>query len=173
MLLLSMADEALTSVKLNALDHLSKTALLEEPNNRLTTICRRSLNKWGSETYSKIGPLYYIVEELENIADEYKFLCNNLFLLKDSSDKSKIRNEVITIFEKVNHVLRLYYEAFYKFDTAKAIEITKMRKEIIKSTHDIIENKKPTPAEMYIMHHGITIAERVTDMLGPYLILVG
>ena len=84
LLLLSMGDEALMSLKLKALSHLSQTALLEEPNNRLTTVCRRSLNKWGSETFSKIGPIYYIIEEIENIADEYRYW-HHYFLYSECS----------------------------------------------------------------------------------------
>jgi len=172
LLLLSMGDEALTSLKLKALDHLSKTALLEEPNNRLTTVCRRALNKWGTETFTKLGPIYYIVEEIENIADEYNFMCNNLYLLKNAGEKAKIRPEVLEIFEKINGLMRLFYEAFYKFEISKFIEIDKTRKELVKTAHEIIENKKPTPAEFYVLHHGITIMERIYDMVGPYLILV-
>ncbi|MEK6886395.1 MAG: AbrB/MazE/SpoVT family DNA-binding domain-containing protein [Nanoarchaeota archaeon] len=171
MLLLSMGDEAMTSLKLKALDHLSKTALLEEPNNRLTTVCRRSLNKWGSETFSKIGPIYYIVEEIENIADEYNFMCNNLYSLKDFGKKAEIRDEVIGIFEKVNGMVRLFYESFYKFDINKLIALDKTRREIVKEAHYMVENKSPTAAEFYIMHHGITIMERIYDLTGPHLIL--
>ncbi|HIH39607.1 TPA: AbrB/MazE/SpoVT family DNA-binding domain-containing protein [Candidatus Woesearchaeota archaeon] len=171
LLLLSMGDEALMSLKLKALSHLSQTALLEEPNNRLTTVCRRSLNKWGSETFSKIGPIYYIIEEIENIADEYNFMCNNLYALRDSGKKAEISDEVINILEKVNGIVRLFYEGFYKYDINKFIAIDKTRREIVKDAHDIVENKSPTPAEYYVMHHGITIMERMFDMTGPYLIL--
>ena len=172
LLLLSMADETLDSIKNKNLEHLSKTALLEEPNNRLTTVCRRSLNKWGTEHFNKMGPIYYIVEELENIADEYGFLCNNLYGVKDSKDKNSIRPEVISLLEKVNNMLRTFYEIFYKFDMHKFQTLNATRKELVKEAHDILENKKPTPAEVYVLHHGVTIMERIFCMSGPYMILV-
>ena len=53
-------------------------AFLEEANNRFTTTCRRLLNKKGYKEYKKLGPLYYMIEELENIADQYKYLCKCL-----------------------------------------------------------------------------------------------
>lgn len=172
LILLSMAEETLASIKNKDLEHLSKTKLLEEPNNRLATICRRSLNKFGSETFGKIGPIYYIVEEMENLADEYSFLCNNLYGMRNSGAKSMIRPEVIAIFEKINNMLRTFYEAFYKFDVNKFIAIADARKEVVKEAHEIIENRKPTPAEIYLLHHGVTIMERLFCMSGPYLILV-
>lgn len=172
LLLLSMADETLTSIKNKDLAHLSKTALLEEPNDRLALVCRRTLNKTGSKTYSKIGPIYYIIEELENVADEYGYLCNNLYSLKSSAAKNSIRPEVVAIFEEVNEVLRMFYESFYKLDMKKLIIIAEKRKEIVKRAHDIMENKKPSAAELYVLHHGITIAERVHCMSGPHLTLL-
>ncbi len=172
LMLLSMADEAMESIKSRNFDHLSKTALMEEPNNRLSTVCRRSLNKWGTESFNKVGPIYYIVEELENLADEYNFMCNNLYALRNSGSKSEIRPEVLNIFEKINGMVRVFYEAFYKFDVHKFVSIADTRKEVVKESHDIIENKKPTPAEIYLLHHGISIMERIFCMSGPYLILV-
>ena len=172
LLLLSMADETLDAIKNSNLEHLSKTALLEEPNNRLTTVCRRSLNKWGTEHFNKMGPIYYIVEELENVADEYGFLCNNLYGLKDSASKNTIRPEVIAVLEKVNNMLRGFYEIFYKFDANKFKKINETRMELVKEAHNILENKNPSPAETYILHHGVSIMERVYCMMGPFLILV-
>ncbi len=172
LILLSMADETLESIKNKDFEHLSKTALLEEPNNRLTVVCRRSLNKWGTENFNKIGPIYYIVEELENLADEYNFLCWNLYNLRDSKEKTGIRSEVIAIFEKVNSMLRAFYEVFYKFDLNKFKTLNETRKEVVKEAHDVLENKNPSAAETYVLHHGVSIMERVYCMIGPYLILV-
>ena len=172
LLLLSMADETLEAVKNKNLEHLSKTALLEEPNNRLTTVCRRSLNKWGTDSFNKIGPIYYVVEELENVADEYGFLCNNLYGIKDSASKNTIRPEVISVLEKVNNMFRTFYEIFYKFDASKFKKLNETRMELVKEAHNILENKNPSPAETYILHHGVSIMERVYCMSGPYMILI-
>jgi len=170
LLMISMAEETVKSIKDKDFEHLSKTASLEEPNNRLTTVCRRSLNKWGTDKYSKVGPLYYIIEDLENLADEYKYLCMKLYDLRDSNNKT-IKPEVLTVLEDANHILRTFYEAFYKFESSKFLDIFSSRKNIIKKTHDLIDTKKLTPAEFYVVHHSLVIMQKIFCMTGPYLII--
>ncbi|HME87388.1 MAG TPA: AbrB/MazE/SpoVT family DNA-binding domain-containing protein [Candidatus Nanoarchaeia archaeon] len=170
LLLLSMSDEMVSSIKNKDFDHLTKTALLEQPNNRLTTVCRRTINKWGTESYNKVGPIYYIVEELENISDEYKHFCNNLARIKEAPNKT-IRPEILEILDLTNTVMRAFYETFYKLDLKKLELITNARKKIVPVGHDFVEHKKLTPAEFYVLHHSISIVERVYCMIGPYLIL--
>ncbi|MBN2421400.1 AbrB/MazE/SpoVT family DNA-binding domain-containing protein [Candidatus Woesearchaeota archaeon] len=170
LLLISMAEECADAIKGKNFEHLSKTALLEETNNRLTTICRRSLNKWGAENFSKVGPIYYIIEDLENLADEYKYLCKGLYGLKNS--KPSIRQEVLQVLDKTNEMLRLFYEMFYKFELNKLSQIYEMRKKIVSSSLDLIENKKPSSAEFYILHHSLVILQKIFCMTGPELVLI-
>jgi phosphate uptake regulator len=167
LLLISMAEEAEATIKNKDFGHLTNIALLEKPNNRLTTICRRSLNKWGTETYKKIGPIYYIVEELENIADEYKRLCNNLANLKNVT----LRPEVLNTLNKTNASLRQFYEVFYKFDINKIDTLHNAREVLIKTAHELIEKNKLSPAEFYVVHHSIIILQEILCMIGPYLVL--
>lgn len=169
LLLISMAEETETAIKNKDFEHLSKTAQLEAPNNRLTTVCRRSLNKWGTDKFNKVGPIYYIIEDLENVADEYKYLCMKLYDLKNST--KTVKPEVLTLFEKTNHIIRTFYEAFYKFDPAKFVTIFDSRKKLVKDAHDLIENKKLTSAEFYLLHHSLVIMQKIFCMTGPYLIL--
>ncbi len=170
LILLSMAEEIVTSLKGNNFEHLSKSALLEEPNNRLTTVCRRSLNKWGAEGFNKVGPIYYIVEELENIADEYHHFCINLYNLRNSQNKS-LRPESLSVMERTNTMLRLFYETFYKFDKAKLNEMSAIRKKIVEDAHKMVETKKMSAADYYVVHHGVSIVERIYCMTGPVLVL--
>ncbi len=170
LLMISMADEALTSIKNKDFEHLSKTAQLEAPNNRLTTLCRRSLNKWGSDKFNRVGPIYYIIEDLENLSDEYKYFCMKLYELRNTKDKS-IRSEVLGILEKTNEMVRTFYESFYKFEVTKFIKIFDLRKKLIQQSHNLIENKKLTPIEFYIIHHSMIILQKIFCMTGPYLIL--
>jgi hypothetical protein len=164
-----MSDEILTAIKNKDYAQLLKTALLEESNNRLTTICRRSLNKRGSDTYGKVGPIYAIIEELEKLADEYKHFSKNLARAVQSG--STLRPEVITFFERTNEVLRLYYELFYKFDVKKISAIEDARKKFMGDAHKAIESKKITPAEIYVLHHSMIIMDIIFSMTGPYLVL--
>jgi phosphate uptake regulator len=171
LLLLTMSEESLTTIKSGNFEHLAKTALLEKTNNRLTIVCRRSLNKVGSDTYNKVGPLYYIVEEMENLGDEYKYLCQNLTRLEDKKSRD-IRPEIINLLERANTSLRLFYELFYKFDVHKYDQVGTYRNQIIDEAHDLVDKKKLTPAEFYALHHAILIVDRIFCMMGPHLVLL-
>jgi len=170
LLLLSMGEETAQAVKTQDFAHLLKTALLEGPNNRLTTVCRRALNKWGTDSYNKIGPIYYIVEELENLGDEYRHLCNNLARIKDKKNKL-IRPEILKVLDLTNEVVRKMYEMFYKFDLEKLDFIASSRKQVVPIAHEFVENKKLTPSEFYVLHHSLLIIERVFCMTGPCMVL--
>lgn len=170
LLLMSMSEEILTSIKDKNYSQLLKTALLEDSNNRLTTVCRRSLNKWGSDTYNKIGPIYYIVEELEKLADEYKHLCKNLSRVTKTASLS-IRPEALSFFEKSHEALRKFYEVFYKFDTKAFLTIDDNRTRFMQDAHKFLEVKKPNIAEIYVIHHSITIMQLIFGFTGPYLVL--
>ncbi len=170
LLSLSMSEEMYDSIKKGDFEHLSKTALLEKTNNRLTTICRRSLNKRGTDHYTKVGPIYYIVEELENLADEYKYFCNNLFELRDS--KNTLKPEVLALVEKTNEALRIFYEMFYKFDIHKFGALDELKKKVDSEAQGLIKTKKLNPAELFAVHHSLVIIQRIFRMTGPQLVLI-
>lgn len=170
LLLMSMSEEILISIKDKNYGQLLKTALLEGSNNRLTTVCRRSLNKWGNDTYKKIGPIYYIVEELEKLADEYKHLCKNLARAEKSGNIA-IRPEALGFFERTHEELRAFYELFYKFNINSILTIDEKRTKFMEDAHRFLEFKKPNIAETYIIHHSIIIMQLIFGFTGPYLVL--
>ncbi|MBI2549930.1 phosphate uptake regulator PhoU [Candidatus Woesearchaeota archaeon] len=169
LLLVNMADDSVSVFKKGNYDHLKNVALLEEANNRFTIICRRALNKKNSAfNFKKLGPLYYIVEELEHIADQYKYICHHFANL--SSTQTKLNKDVIDLFESSSKLLRLYYELFYKFDTAKIVALKNERNRVIDEAHDLFK-RKLTYADYWMIHHSIDITNRVFCMLGPYMVL--
>ncbi|MCP3681505.1 MAG: hypothetical protein GY861_02350 [bacterium] len=168
LLLLSMSEETHNTIKEKNFRHLNHVAFLEEANNRFTTICRRYLNKKGCQTYKKLGPLYYIIEELENIADQYKYVCR--FLYDNGNAKTKISKEVLELNEKTNKALRLFYESFYRFDKEKISEIRDIRDEIIQKSF-VQFKKAPTPEEIALMHHSLTVSKEIFCLTGPLLVL--
>ncbi|MBW2999557.1 hypothetical protein KY339_02690 [Candidatus Woesearchaeota archaeon] len=168
LLLISMADESFNSAKEGNFVHLKNVALLEEANNRLTTSCRRMLNKRGHKESKKVGPLYYIIEDLENLADEYKYLCRYLYNKRE--DNLKINKETMDVYKKVNDLLRSFYNLFYKFDHGAMIEVAKERKDIIKKIHDLFE-KVDNGHDAVILHHLLVITQKIFNFVGPYLVL--
>lgn len=166
LLLLNMATEAYTSVKNKEFSALKNVAYLEEANNRFTTTCRRLLNKKGLGDDRKIGPMYYIVEELENLADQYKYLCQYL----SEKEKTKIHDDVLHFFSDVNEYLKLFYDLFYKHDKEKLVLFGEKRKELVATAQRLFEKNLP-PENYMLVHNLFVIMQKLFCLSGPYLVL--
>jgi phosphate uptake regulator len=169
LLLLSMIEESATAIKNKQFERLKNIAFLEETNNRFTTICRRALNKNGHKNYKKIGPIYYIIEELEKIADQYKYTYH--YLYKNGNKNIKTNKDVIDLFEKTNSLFRLFYEVFYRFDNNKIIEMKKKRDALVERSYELMEKAK-NPMDNLLIYHSLTVTNQVFGMLSPYIVHV-
>ena len=168
LLLQSMADESLQAIQKNDYEVLHNIAFLEESNNRFTTSCRRYLNRHGLKDLRKVGPMYYIIEDLENLADEYKYLC--LYLYNKRHEKFVIDQEIIELYDVINRIFRDFYEMFYKFDEKKLTEIGRLRKDIVANAIKIMETSAH-PASRIVAHHLLIIAQKIFNLVGPYLVM--
>ncbi len=166
LLLISMADESLANIKKAQFDQLKSISFLEEGNNRFTTTLRRALNKGTYKEAAKVGPLYYIVEDIENIADQYKYMCN--YLYERRGKKIKLRKEILDLYQKTNDMLREFYEMYYKYDPGKATDIGNKRKEIVAEFFNIVDSK-PNPEEIVVLYNLMTIMQKIFCLVGPYL----
>ncbi|MBW2994592.1 hypothetical protein KY315_04195, partial [Candidatus Woesearchaeota archaeon] len=166
LLLISMAEEGQKAMQTKDTDMLRTLIPMEESNNRFTTTCRRYLNKKGHESAAAVGPLYYILEDLENIADQYKYLYK--YLTKKDLKKMKISDATLKYFEKTTTLLKTYYDLFYKPDKEKIAEIGRMRKSLIKEWYSML-GKMKDPVDIVICQNMLTIIQKVFNLTGPYL----
>lgn len=166
LLLISMAEEGLQAIKAKDNATLKTLIPMEESNNRFTTTCRRYLNKKGHESAAAVGPLYYIIEDLENLADQYKYLYK--FLSSKDLKKFKISEPTLKYFEKTTQLIHKYYDFFYKPDKEKVAEIGKMRKDLIKEWYSML-NKMKEPADVVICQNMLTVIQKIFNLTGPYL----
>lgn len=166
-LLLSMAEEGHEAIKHGNVHTLKNLISLEKTNNRFTTFCRRYLNIRGLESYDKVGPLYFLVEHIESIADEYKYLYKYLTELEEKIDISK---ELIIQFEAVNRLLRRFYNLFYKFNPKLIAEFKDERDKLIKDIYSITPKLKKTQ-DIVMFHHVLMLAIDIFNLIGPYLVL--
>src|SRR3989338_9381296 len=167
LVLVNMSNETYDAIDKKSFDRLSNVAFLEEANNRFTTACRRLMNKKGYDVNHSIGALYYIIEELENIADYYKYLC--LYLNKKGNEKTKISKESMELLRKTNLSLKLFYECYYKMDKDKMVQIGELRKEVIDEGLDLLTKKQGE--EAVLIHHTLTIMQKIFCLVGPYLVI--
>jgi phosphate uptake regulator len=168
LLLITMSSEGLTALRDKDIGNLNNIENLEETNNRLTQICRRYINKIGKVEYSKIGPLYFIVEELEKLADEYKYLFQ--YVKRVGLEKVKLSKRFFNIYEGVNVMFRHYTELFYKFDAKKLDDIGTRRKDLVAKCIDLMHTSKGREEAMAV-HHLLVISEKIFDMTGPQMVI--
>lgn len=166
LLQLTMCHDSLEALKKGEYKRLKQVALLEETNNRLTTMCRRAVNK-KSRSASCNGPMYYIIEDLENIADEYKYMFN---YIADYKGKIKINERVIEAYGEVNKLFEAFFKLFYKFDENLVVEIGERRKKLVKDIY-VLMDAHPNNVELHILHHLIVITQRIFCFIGPYLVI--
>ncbi len=169
LLLINMAESSVRELKNANYAALENIAILEEANNRFTIVCRRALNKYGSKSSRKVGPLYYIIEELEHIADQYKYLCQH-FVKLGLKKTPPLNKDAIEMFESATRLIRVYYELFYKLDFDKVIKIKEERNKAVDEAHRLLK-KQMSPADYWLIFHSLTISSEVFSMLGPYLVL--
>lgn len=168
LLLLNMSEESLKAIKEKDSVLLKNAAYLEEANNRFTTALRRLINKEGHKDIKLVGPIYYIIEELERIADQYKYLCN--YLSEKNLKKQSISNKVLALYEKKNKLLRNYFELFYKYDKNKVVEMSKSRKEIVKQVLELWD-KKNNNLEFILLHYILLMTDKIFSLVDPYLLI--
>lgn len=166
-LMIAMSEEGLHAVKEKNVHKLKNAVQLENTNNRLTTICRRYLNKTGKTDYPKICPLYYIVEELENIADQYKYML--LYLEEHNLEKVNLSSEFIKIYESLHELLDNTYKVIYKFDAKMVAVIGEARKDIIKRCYTLMKTSKNRD-EVIACHNLLVLAQRIFSLIGPHMI---
>lgn len=165
---ISLAEEGIKSIKEKNFSSLSIITSLEKSNNKFTTFCRRYLNKYGSENYDRIGPLYFIVEVLEKIADEYRNLFDDLSAL--DVNKVNINKKLLQTFDTINKMLRLFYECFYKFEYNKIRKIIEYRMQIINVLKQEAKNVK-TEDSVFMYQHATLLNAMISGMIEPYLVL--
>ncbi len=162
---LTMGEESIAALKRSG--SMENIIYLEQENNRLTNVLIRAINKYGSHGFRKIGPLYYIIQELEKIGDQLKYMAQ---FLSHKKGKLVFRNSMVSLFEESLQILRKVYELFYKLNQEKAYEIRKMRNELVE---EILKNyqKKLPEHELILLQHSLNIASRSFDMVSSIFIL--
>jgi phosphate uptake regulator len=138
--------------------------LLEIVNNKYTGFCRRILNKGGYDP-TKVSLVYCTVEELEKIADEFKYVCN--YILKNK-DKIKIDKKIKKILKKLAELYNGCYQLYYSFDIKKASELFMERKRLVEEITPLFENKKYSAR---ILHHLLTTTQKIANIISFELII--
>ena len=168
MVTLSLADEGIKAIKDRDFDALENLTILSHSNKKLTSMCRRYMNKYSIDHIEHIGPLYYIVHLLDKIGDQYIYLLEDAQSLK--KEDAVFNSQLIDLFTKLTKMLRTYYECFYKFDMEKLILLKNDKnefKEVLKKRIQGITSK----GDMVLYHNAVTLSTRISGLIEPMLVL--
>ena len=168
LLLITLSEECARAISTKKFTDMTNILALEESNNHFTTVCRRFLNKYGAPSGLKPGPLYSIIQELEKVADEYKYLITAL--IKTKGDSVKFNPKLSDAYQSLSGMIRDLYESFYKFDASKISAMGRTRKDLVDEWYETMKTSK-SPTEFLMIHHFIVIMQKVFNMIGPLLIL--
>lgn len=121
---------------------------METMNNRYTGFCRRLLNKKGYGDYKNEKILYCMVEYLEKVADEYKFMCD---LLGDGKNLSLVSKWNVSAFQELISLSKDIEKLYYRFDQKSYLDCYRKRKRLVASLLDDIKRFKYPDSAMN--HH--------------------
>ena len=102
--------------------------------NKFCYFCLRFINKGFSGGFGTYI-LYYLIESLEDVGDEYKALAKHLA-------KTKIkRKELIKIISKVNELTKIGYDFFYKPEKEQAVRSITLYNEVRQEIGNLFATK--------------------------------
>jgi phosphate uptake regulator len=161
LLLISMAEDSLTAVKDKDYESLKNIRFMELTNNRYVTICRRIINKIGLPDYQNPNFIYYIIEELERLADHYKYICDYFLGLENEINLSKKTHD---FYKETNSMVRDLYNLFYNFKPETAVAVAKKRKKLVKASFELFEHAPRN--ELVVVHNLSIIFQKIFCSLG-------
>lgn len=132
---LSLAESALDTLVEGDTVNAEKLISLEQTNNQLTNYCERILNKRGYVESKKTLFMYTIIWNLEKVADDYKYICQQI----GKYQKAPYSESLITCFTDVNTMLKGYYELFYTFEYTGLLQLQQQKDDILDRliNHDV------------------------------------
>ncbi len=154
---LESLDTDSENVSEKTFEKLQKIASLDKDVNKLADFCRRAINLHSlrqiNENYQNNLSLYYIVEELEKISDEFRDFAI-----------SKYPYSAKEIFKEVVNYFRMFYELFYAFSLSGLVAFGKKRYDL----RDKIDSIEPFSREFSYCR---SIVEKTFDMNGALMLL--
>lgn len=133
LMVIQMADDCLDAFSKGDKKTLENVFYKDFDVNKFCHFCLRFINKGF---YGEFGTytLYYLIESLEDVGDEYKALAKHLAKIKTR------KKDLVRIIFKVNELTKTGYEFFYNPTKEKAVRSIALYNEVRKE----IENLFPT-----------------------------
>lgn len=153
-ILKNMADEILDALEKKQFDRLKQIRDMETINNKFTSFLLRLIVKKGYKVQNRSLQAYDLIQNLERIADEYKYLCD------DITKESHIEKEALEILKKINSFMDLIYNLYYNFEPKKNLLIYKLRKDLKASSTKLLSKSKNS----IVSSHLIALVEKIYNL---------
>jgi len=134
----------------------------EKINNKLVNFCQRTINKKGQLENYKITSTFYMVSQLEQVADDLRDICQTLIDNKTPA----ISKETLDLINACGNIFNKMYTYYYKFNTEQLLEMTSEEEETMKKCKELIQKKQSF--EAIIIYHVMSIIKQVhhiTDVM--------
>jgi phosphate uptake regulator len=162
-ILKDQAEEVYTSLKEGRFSDLEELREMEAINNKFTSFLLRLIVKKGYKDFSRNCQAYDMIQNLERISDEYKYICDSF-----KEQKKPIDKDALGLLKEINEYYEVFYEAFYKFDSNKRNKMYDARKTLKDKAFKMLEKNK----EPILAHHLINLSEKITNTTGSFLALI-
>jgi phosphate uptake regulator len=162
-ILRDQAQEVYECLKKGKFSDLEELREMEAINNKFTSFLLRLIVKKGYKDYSRSCQAYDLIQNLERLSDEYKYICDSF-----KEWKKPLNPDVISLLKDMNDYYLVFYEAFYKYDSDKRNKIDEARKTLKNRAYEMLIKKK----EPALSHHLINLAEKITNTTGSFLALI-
>jgi len=133
---------------------------MEVGNNKYTGFCRRVINRNGLKKDKLQSVHYVLVEELEKIADQGKYICDYLLASKENV---KVDKEIKQLYKDVLDLFAGTYELHYSFDMNKLVSLFDQRKTIINKSLKLLRAKNVKKPQH--LHYILNIAQLIANLL--------
>lgn len=161
MLLHSMSNGILEAIKNEDSSTIPNLKYMEKTNNRYTGFLRRVLNREGYGNGSNEKVLYCLMEFLEKIADEFKYLC--YYFMEDEKRIKKVPKKIISLFERLDKLIEGTYLLYYKYGKDQFKELYEERKLLVKESIELFSSK--SGRDCMLAHYIVTITQEISDIL--------
>lgn len=159
----SLAEESYNAIKEKKYSELDGISELESIQNRYYMFCCRAINLQGESMFETPTLVYLMVQRLEDIADDYKYICR--YVLELEHKNLAISKETLAYYERVNQVLSHLHEFHYNFNIETGNKVIEHKKELIKQGLELLE--KVPKKEIRIIHCLNNALVKIYDASSP------
>jgi len=160
LILKEMGNDVYDALEKKEYSRLKKIKEMEIVNNKFTSFLLRLLSKKGYKRQNRTLQAYDLIQNLERLADEYKYLCENL-----ADRKKPISNESLNLLKAINENYTSLYTNFLKSESQDK-SLYKQRASIKIKVLATLEK------EPILNHHLLSLLEVLQNTNGSYLALI-